>query len=183
MPAQPERFPLPRFACDCLLLVISFLALDLGSRTAHCLRDFLLRNHGRVARCCHCQRSTRGAACIRPLRCLSAQKSVNQSGGERIAAAAPVKDFKILSRLRLRETAALPANGSLIVDGGGLRLARNGGDDLKRTASDSQLKLLIPAAALGSTIESRAERSNRPGRQSGKSACSCVSPVRGSPST
>lgn len=58
------------------------LAFDPRSRSTHGLRDFLQCHHSRVAGGRHCQSPMRGPAFNGPLRPLSAQESVDQSGGE-----------------------------------------------------------------------------------------------------
>src|SRR4029077_12175887 len=91
------------------------LSLDAGGSRFHGFYNFRQRCHGRVAGRGHRQGPVRCAAFDRPLRILTGQESVNQTGSEGIASTYAIVDFKIFPHGSLMKAAIAVAQGSPIV--------------------------------------------------------------------
>src|SRR6266849_31726 len=83
---------------------------DARPDTFHHLHDFVQSCHGGVSGRRHGQGAVRGAAFHGPLRLLSRQEPVNQTGSERIASSDTVKNFKVLAVSCLVELAIAITN-------------------------------------------------------------------------
>src|ERR1700680_3355690 len=73
-----------------------------------------------------------GTAFDGPLRILAREKSINQTGGERITAANTIKNLEVLAVFGLIEIAVVVANRSPIISRRGGRFAERGSHDLER---------------------------------------------------
>src|SRR5215467_10666927 len=71
--------------------------------TLHHLSDFFEGNHTGIAGRGHCQCAMGGTTLDRPLRIPAAEKTVDQAGGKRIAAAHAIEDFQAFPVFRFVE--------------------------------------------------------------------------------
>src|ERR1700692_1525834 len=105
---------------------------DSGSRAFHYVKNFVEGRHGGIARCGHGQRSMSGTAFDGPLRVLTREKAINQTGGEGITAANTIENLEVFAIRGLIEIAIVVANSSPIISRRGGRFAKCGGDDFER---------------------------------------------------
>src|SRR5262249_51380276 len=85
------------------------------------------RGHRRVAGSGHRQRAVSGAALHRPLRSAIGQEAVDQTGGERVAAADAIEDLQIGAGSGLVELAVAPGDRAPVVARGRARDAQRRG--------------------------------------------------------
>src|ERR1700723_378029 len=105
---------------------------DSGACSFHHLFNFFERGHRGVSGSGHRERAVRRATFHGPLRALAGEQSINQPGGERIAAAHAVINFQIVSAGSFVEFAIAVADRAPIVVRGAGGFAQRRGDDLKR---------------------------------------------------
>src|SRR5437763_110830 len=100
-----------------------------GAPFHHALH-FRQRGRPRVAGRGHGQRAVCGAALDGPCRSASGEQSVDQAGGEGVAAAHAVENLEIGARGGLMKLAVAPDYGTPVVARGGVRDAQRGGHDV-----------------------------------------------------
>src|ERR1044071_625620 len=97
----------------------------------HHALDFGERGHAGVAGRRHRERAVRGATFDGVLRAFVCEESVDQAGGEGVAAADAVEDLEIGAWRRFVERSAMPSNRAPIIDGCGVCDAEGRRDGLQ----------------------------------------------------